>query len=375
MSSDKSTLLLPSELWILILRLALPPRISPHAEHIPFEDSHPPSHTNHDRLSFSLVSRYWHSIVTSLGIDSITLSDDTDVAALLKYLLEDRKGVHVRRAMLPFGRTVRSTIKGTIEILAACPHIQTLIRPERQDDGFRWNFHATCPKFNSLTRLEWWHYSDAHRSGGINLIYDVLDNAPNLEYLAIAGQWNPDIIASKRIRKVHLPRLETLRLRRLSSSFTREIQRWSFPAMFHVISEFGLSETEERFQSQIRTLEFVPDMRFYNEDRIRDVLPSCPNLEEVHYYVLFTSVPGVRVQGRQAFGTVKTIGLHARKNPSWTPVDLAGHLKKHLEFVTGPSFPNLCTLALYGDWDGLGADIPLLDPSILQTRFKVIKRP
>ena len=145
--------------------------------------------------------------------------------------------------------------------------------------------------------------------------------------------------------------------------------------MFHVISEFGLSETEERFQSQIRTLEFVPDMRFYNEDRIRDVLPSCPNLEEVHYYVLFTSVPGVRVQGRQAFGTVKTIGLHARKNPSWTPVDLAGHLKKHLEFVTGPSFPNLCTLALYGDWDGLGADIPLLDPSILQTRFKVIKRP
>ena len=373
-SADQSTRL-PPELWILVLRFALPPRIPFHAEHLPFEDSCPPSHTNRDRLSFSFVSRYWNSIVTSLGIDSITLSDDTDAAALLKYLLEGRKGVYVRRAVVPFGRTVRSTIKGTIEILAACPHIQTLIRPERQDDCFRWNFHAPCPRFNSLTHLEWWHYSDAHRSGGINLFYDVFDSAPNLEYLAIAGQWNPDIIASKRVRNVHLPRLETLRLRRLSTSFTREIQRWSLPAMFHVISEFGLFETEDRFRSQIRTLEFVADMRFYNEDRIRDVLPSCPNLEEVHYYVLFTCVPGVRVQGQgQAFGTVRTIGLHAKKNPSWTPVDLGGHLRKHLEFVTGPSFPNLRTLALYGDWDGLGAGVPLLEPSILQSRITVIRR-
>jgi len=375
MSSDDQSTLLPSELWILILSFALPPRISFHAEHLPFEDSHPPSHTNRDRLSFSLVSRYWNSIVTSLGTDSITLGDDTDVTALLKYLLEDCKGACVRRAVLPFGRTVRSTIKGAIAILAACPHIQTLIRPERQDDSFRWNFHAACPKFNSLTRLEWWHYSDAHRSGGINLFYDVFDNAPNLEYLAIAGQWNPDIIASKRARKVHLPRLETLRLRRLSTSFTREIQKWSLPAMFHVISEFGWSEMEERFRSQIRTLEFMADMRFYNEDRIQDVLPSCRNLEEVHYYVLFTCLPGVRVQG-QTFGAVRTIGLHARKNPSWTPVDLVGHLKRHLEFVTGPNFPNLRTLALYGDWDGLGADSsPLLEPSILQNRITVIKRP
>jgi hypothetical protein len=299
MTSDQSDHL-PSELWILILRLALPPRISSHLEHIPFEDSRAHSPTNRDRLSFSLVSRYWNSIVTSLGIDSITLTDDTNVAALLKYLLEDRKGVCVRRVVLPFGRTVRSTIKETIEILAACPHIQTLIRPERQDDCFRWNFHAICPKFNSLTRLEWWHYSDAHRSGGINLIYDVFDNAQNLEYLAIAGQWNPDILASRRTRNVHLPRLETFRLGRLSTSFTREIQRWSLPAMFHVISEFGLSETEERFRRQIRTLEFVADIRFYNEDRIRDVFPSCPNLEEVHYYVLYTCVPEARVQGQRS---------------------------------------------------------------------------
>ena len=373
MSSGHSVLL-PLELWILVLRFALPPRISSHAEHLPFENSHPPSRTNRDRLSFSLVSRYWNSVVTSLGIDSIALSGDTDVAALLKYLLDDRKGLHVLRVVLPFSWTVKSTISTTIEILAACPRIQTLIRPERQDDEFRWSFRAACPGFSNLTRLEWWHYSDAHRSGGINLFYDVFHNAPNLEYLAIAGQWNPDILASRRIRKVHLPRLETLRLGRLSTSFTREIQKWSLPTLFHVISEFGLSQTEERFRNQIRTLEFVADIRFYNEDRVRDALPSCPNLEEVHYYVMFTCVPEVSVQGR-VFGTVKKIGLHVRKNPSWTPVDLSGHLNRHLEFVTGPSFPNLRTLALYGDWDGLGDEIPVLESPILFSRIAVTRGP
>ena len=365
---------LPSEIWILILRVALPPRISFHAEHLPFEDSYGPPDTSRDRLSFCLVSRYWNSIVTSLGIDSITLTDDTDTESLLKYLLDDRKGVYVQRVVLPFSRTVKSTIKSTLEILAACPRVETITRPERQDDEFRWSFRAACPRFNSLTRLEWWHYSDAHRSGGINLFYDVFDNAPNLEYLAISGQWNPDILASKRIRTVHLPRLETLRCGRLSTSLTHEIQKWSLPAVFHVISEFGLYETGERFRSQIRILESVADMRFYHEDRIGDVLPWCPNLEEVHYYVLFTRVPEIWAQD-QAFGSVKTIGLHAKRNPSWTPTDLDGHLKEHFEFVTGPRFPNLHTLALYGDWNGLGAAIPLLESSILSSRITVTRRP
>ena len=374
MTSDDHAILLPPELWVLVFQFALSPRISFHAEHLPFEDTQPPSIANRDRLSFSLVSRYWNSIVTSLGIDSITLTEDTDTESLLKYLLDDGKGVYVRRVVLPFARTVKSTIKSTVEILAACPRIVTLIRPERQDDEYRWSFRAACPRFDSLTRLEWWHYSDAHRSGGINLFYDVFDNAPNLEYLAIAGQWNPDVLALKRARKVHLPRLETLRLRRLSTSLTREIQKWSLPAMFHVISEFGLSETGERFRDQIRTLEFVADMRFYNEDRIGDILPLCPNLKEVHYYVLFTCVPAVQVQD-QAFGTVETIGLHAKRNPSWTPVDLGGHLSNHLEFVTGPRFPNLRALVLYGDWGGLGAGVPLSGLSILSRRIMVIERP
>lgn len=358
---------LPLELLIHILRFALPPRLSFHAEHVPFEDNHTSLCTNNDRLSFSLVSRYWNSIVKSLGIDSISLTGNTDAEALLSYLLDDGRGVYVRRVVLPFSRTVRSTIKGTIEILATCPRIETLIRPERQDDGFRWNFRAACPRFNSLTRLEWWHYSDAHRSGGINLFYDVFDNAPNLEYLAIGGQWNPDTLTSRRIRKAHLPHLETLRLRRLSTSFIREIQKWSLPSLFHVISEFGLDGTEERFRSQIRTLESVADMRFYNEDRIGDSLTWCPNLEELHYYVLFTCVPQSRVL---ASGTIKTIGLHARRNPMWTPADLVGHLKRHLEFVTGPGFPSLHTLALYGDWDGL-AEMPLLESLIPSGRITI----
>jgi hypothetical protein len=219
-----------------------------------------------------------------------------------------------------------------------------------------------------LTRLEWWHYSDAHRSGGINLIYDVFDNAPNLEYLAVGGQWNPDTVTSRRIRNVHLPRLETLRLRRLSTSFAREIERWSLPSLFHVISEFGLGETGERFRSQIRTLEFVADMRFYNEDRIGGTLKWYPNLEELHYYVLYTCIPRVAVLSS---GTVKTIGLHARKNVMWTPPN---HLKGHLRFVTGPKFPALQTLALYGDWDG-PAEIPLLEALSRSGRITIQRIP
>jgi len=115
-------------------------------------------------------------------------------------------------------------------------------------------------------------------------------------------------------------------------------------------------------------------MRFYNEDRIRDALPLCSGLREMHYYVLFTGPPAVRVQD-QAFGTVETIGLHAKRNPSWTPVDLGGHLNNHIEFVTGPIFPNLRTLVLYGDWDGLLAVIPLLESSIFSSRITVIRKP
>lgn len=365
------TPLLPLELWFLILRFALPPRISFHPEHLPFEDSHAQLNTNTDRLSFSLVSRNWNSIIESLGIHSVSLTDDTDAGALLRHLLDHGRGTRVRRMVLTFSRTIRSTIKETIEILAACPRIDTLVRPERQDDGFRWSFRAACPRFDNLTRLEWWHYPDAHRSGGINLFYDVFDNAPNLEYLAISGQWNPDILASRRVRTVRLPRLETLRLGRLSTSFVHEIQKWSLPSLFHVISEFSLSGTEEKFRRQIRTLEFVADMRFYNEDRVGDALTLCPSLEEVDYYVLFTSVPQAMVHPS---GTVKTIGLHAKKNPLWTPADLVGHLRRHLEFVTGPGFPNLRTLALYGDWGGL-IEIPLLKSLIISCPITIQRTP
>jgi hypothetical protein len=368
---SSQTIPLPPELWMTILASALPRPISLHAEHLPFEDSHALALSrNNDRLSFSLVSRNWNSVIRSLGINSISLTDETNSDALLEYLKDEGKGIHVRRVVLPFGRTIRPTIKETIEILAACPRIETLVRPERHNDGFRWNFRAACPRFNNLTRLEWWHYSDAHRSGCINLIYDVFDNAPNLEYLAIAGQWNPDILTSRRIRNVHLPRLETLRLRRLSTSFTREIQRWSLPSLSHLISEFGLAEVGERFRAQIRTLEFVADMRFYNEDRIGNVHASCPNLEELHYYVLFTCVPQAEVL---ASGTVTKIGLHAKANPGWTPADLVSHLNGHLEFVTGSGFPNLHTIALYGDWVRLG-DVPPLESLIGARRSITILR-
>ena len=362
---------LPPEIWFLILRFALPPQISSHAEHIPFEDTRTHPDTNSNRLAFSLVSRYWNSIVESSGIDTISIADDTDVKALVRYPMNDGRGVYVRTVVLPFSQTTRSTIKRTIELLAACPRIQTLVRPERQDDDLRWNFRAVCPRFDSLTRLEWWHYSDAHRSGGINLFYDVFDNAPNLEYLAISGQWNPDILTSRRVRKVYLPRLETLRLRRLSTSLMREIQKWSLPSLFHVVSEFGLDGTEERFRDQIRILEFVADMRFYNDDRIGNALALCPNLEEVHYYVLFSCIPRA---GVLASGTVKTVGLHARKNPVWTPADLAGHLKDHLQLVTGPGFPGLRTLALYGDWDSL-IETPLVESLITSRRITVQRIP
>ena len=365
------TPLLPLEMWLLILRFALPLRINFHAEHLPFEDSRVLPITDSDRLSFSLVSRNWNSVVKSLGIDHVSLTGATDGGALLKYLLDDGRGEHVRRVVLPFSRTTRSAIKETIEILATCPSIETLIRPNPLEGELRWSFRAPCPRFDNLTRLEWWHNPDAHRSGGINSHYDVFENAPNLEYLAISGTWNPDVLTSRRNREVHLPRLETLRLRRLSTPFIREIQKWSLPSLFHVISEFGLGGTEGRFRGQIRTLEFVADMRFYHEDRIGNTLALHPSLEEVHYYVLFTCVPQAMVGPS---GTVKTVGLHAKENPIWTPTDLVGHVKGHLDFVTGPGFPNLRTLALYGDWGGL-LEIPLLKSLIVSCPITIQRMP
>lgn len=259
--------------------------------------------------------------------------------------------------MLPYDSTVTdhgAQLSGSIEILKLCRDLEVLIRPRTYQYAMRtltFDFDAETMTFPSLKRLEWWHNNEAERSGGINSLAAVLDNAPNLEYLFIGGAVG---MHSTMLKSdiLDLPRLKTLRLFSVSGILLHQIcSRMSFPALSHVVIDSVVNQGDMQHfwqtrASEIKTVEFGKHMRFMMGDEVTQCLELSPNVQDVNYYLFFTSPP--RFTG--VHHSVYTIGLNTAINMALTEEATWEHIEKHFSFFLGPSLPSLRHVKLYGDW-------------------------
>jgi hypothetical protein len=353
---------LPTELWLIVFQLAASypsPSISP--VYVPFETPGillALEEKLQARRSLVLVCKLWRTLATELLYEDVRIKPGT---IYLKQSSvqgdgdgdsEDVYGKFVRRAVLPYDLTAtdRPQPIPALDILRRCSRLETLVRPRRAHmDNLRWEFSAPSLTLCGLKRLDWWHYNDAARSGGINSFHHVLQLTPNLRYLSIGGDlW----ITFSGAAPIHLPSLTTLRLGRMNMLFVHQICRWSLPSLTHLILDSsygrGMEPLWKAFGANLQVVELGSDLRFAMEDHIAIILPKCPNLIQFNYYVMFTS----KSTYSGLHPTITSIGLHCHPCGLFQDGDQVAveHIIAHLSIVSSATFPGLQRLFLYGDW-------------------------
>ncbi len=266
--------------------------------------------------------------------------------------------------MLPYDSTVTNHWSDEpstpVEILKACSCLEVLIRPRTYQYAMRtltFEFDAESVNLPSLKRLEWWHNNEAERSGGINSLAGVLENAPNLEYLFVGGASGMSTIMLKS-STLSLPHLETLRLYAVGGMMLHQLcSRLSMPILSHVVVDCVMNHGDlqnlwEAHGENIEVVEFGKHMRFLMGDEVTECLELCPNLQDINYHVFFTAAP----QFSDEHTAVHTVGLHAARNMALTTDIMWEHLDRHFKLLLGPSLPYLERVCLFGDWDDILSD-------------------
>ncbi|EGN94080.1 hypothetical protein SERLA73DRAFT_188648, partial [Serpula lacrymans var. lacrymans S7.3] len=316
---------LPPEIWLHIFRWATSPLTSGSfaLTYEPFQIG------SEDVLKATLQVRYaivrvcwlWRALAMDLLYEDVRVRHGMQalVSALRgdEYLAEGN-GRWVRRLELPYAHTNTATSDSSVtalNILKHCPSLEVLTRPfpSESADNMRFEFSAGHVVLTSLKRLEWWHHNGATRSGGINSLYDVLKNAPNLQYLAVGGSVLPRFIS---VAPLCLTALSTLRLRKMNHLFIRQLCRWDLPSLEHVIVDVpetwnrALEGFWETFGDRLRTVELGQSVAFCVSDQVTLVLQGCPRLKELNYYVFFTSP----VRSTFVHSSISCVRLHAHPN-------------------------------------------------------------
>lgn len=238
----------------------------------------------------------------------------------------------------------------SIEILKLCPHIHTLLRPQFSGPGPYFDYEAVGLPLPALQRLEWWHYDEAERSGGINSLADVLHAAPNLSYLFVGGVIGFSRICTQK-EIPSLPHLQTLRINSINGPLLHQIvSRWSLPSLTHIILDslvLDLGLIWDAFGNQLKSVEFGKHLRFVAYDRLSPCLNGCPGLEELNFYLYFNP-PAKTIQLHNSLTTVRIHsafnGLLSNDAAIW---DL---IHRHFEFLCGSNLPALRHIILFGDW-------------------------
>lgn len=359
---------LPPELWLSIIRWATyaPPGLDvPNFE--PFLGS-----SDHDtkaeadvkavKCAVVQVCKLWRDLALSILYEDVKVGRGVQslVEALGKTYRGEQLGKCVRRLELPYPHT--GTVTNTssdlaLQILQYCPELETLVRPFMgSPDLVRYEFPTPSHPFPNLKRLEWWHYNDATRSGGINSLLDVLRHSPNLQYLVVGGE----MLTSARTGNVlELPALKTLRLRRINSLFVHQICQWRLPSLVHVVVDFpleqnGLESIWQVFGARLCTVEFARHVGFLLSDQTTRFLRGCPQVKTFNYFLNFTAPPPIFEQQC----ALQCISLHAFPCGMVTDMITAAQdrLKLHLTFLSRSSFPALRHIILYGNWEDILRD-------------------
>lgn len=361
---------LPPELWIIVFRWATYPSGGyPAPSYEPFRVS---SETFDEQLktkrALVQVCRHWRALATVFLYEDVRIRYNS---GNLKTILAHRRiddepfqglslGRFVHRLELPYAQTATEKPGDThdvVDILGSCPSLKTLVRPsfEAPPYSVRYEFPAEIVSLSSLTRLEWWHYNNAARSGGINSLTDVLRNAPSLQFLALGGEfWMNSMHLDPKIR---LPALTTLRLKRVNALFVWQIRRWELPALVHVVADFpadhgGLEELWLHFGGQLCTVEFGRNIAFHMTDQISPFLRGCAGVKVFNYFINFTAPPTEALLVEQS--SLQCVGIHAFScgilDDNWR------HLNHHFDFLSSRFLPALKRIVLYGNWQQIVTD-------------------
>ena len=242
----------------------------------------------------------------------------------------------------------------SVEILKLCPYIHTLLRPRFTiTDTLRFDYETDEVPLPALQHLEWWHYNDAERSGGINSLSAVLRGAPNISYLFVGGVRSFSRLWLQEETFLHL---QTLRLGTINGLFLHQIvSSWSLPSLTYIVLDSPLPDPGwgsiwNAFGRQLKAIEFGKNLRFYSHDRLSPCLNGCPGLEQLNYYLCFTA-PAEHIQPHTSLTTVR---LHVAVNdllssyntdPAvWDLID------DHFKVLCGSDLPALRRIILHGDW-------------------------
>ena len=245
----------------------------------------------------------------------------------------------------------------SVEILKLCPHIHTLLRPRLTFSDalrFRFEYETDGVALPALQHLEWWHYSDAERSGGINSLNSVLRGAPNISYLFVGG-----MLAFSRLwlQVGTYPRLQTLRLGTINGLFLHQIvSSWSLPSLTNVVLDSPLMQSGwgsiwNAFGRHLKIIEFGKNLRFFSGDQLSPCLNGCPGLEQLNFYLYFTA-PAENIQPHTSLTTIR---LHAAVNDLLSNADdiVVELIDRHFKFLCGSDLPALRRVILHGDWHSI----------------------
>ncbi|KAJ7603121.1 hypothetical protein FB45DRAFT_152413 [Roridomyces roridus] len=351
---------LPTELWLEIFsHLDIRSYFVSHEpfQPIPGVSSEAGNTSGSSYHAVVLVCRNWRAWAIQLQFRNIKLSEE------LSQLMHEATRIHgewVRRAVVPYSTTVTATSKPMLStgILGNCHKLEVLVRPPYQATPLRhlkFEFDATCPPLPSLKRLDFWNHIEASRSGGINSLTAVLAAAPNLEYLFIGGGVSGTFFGLVK-SSIHLPRLRTLRLNIANALLLRDVlYRWTLPELDNLVVDspvpgmpgMEMSMVWETLGPQLRIVEFGRHLRFLLHQTLSPCLRGCPNLVCVNFYVFITMPP--EMDQEEVFPSVTSIGIHLLDNPflggdtaSWE------QLERHFDAFTGPMFPGLQRVRVFG---------------------------
>ena len=363
-----STSSLPVELWLEIFRwatLSLSTSSLCATTFKPFEAASCTEGTDHDTVAVKRtlvrVCRLWRDLARDLLFEDVVISRN---APALQQALESggvgrEKYRRIRRACLPYLSCTSYNYKDSetvATLLQACPELEILARPRTSitylgSEAMTFDYPTVdCPSLRSLKRLDWWHYNEAARCGGYNALTEVLRAAPNLQYLSLGGDLWLNLMQRG---SLELPALTTLRIRQMNVLFPQQVCRWSMPSLRNLIVDVAssphlLDSFSERYGEQLKTIELGKHLRFFVTDIVGYVFNSCPVLEELGYFVMFTAIP---YQPLQPHPTLTTLRWHAAPNDLLSSKDLWSHLSQHAGVFTRSSFPALKRIVLHGSWD------------------------
>ncbi|KAK7693756.1 hypothetical protein QCA50_003328 [Cerrena zonata] len=376
---------LPTEIWLEIFRWAT---LTPHLIYLHATTYHPfqvirlePSYDcAKPELSFAVksaisqVCKLWNELTKNLLYEDIIISGVHRISDMKHQLLgksineEDATPWHhkVQRIYLPFASTITmaklSNIPDVIDILRHCaPTLTTLYRTAPSTDFGRghmliYEFPAgDCPPLPNLKRLDWWHNDGAARTGGINSLVHVLKEAPNIRYLTLGGHVASVLFLAG---PVELPDLATLRLLDMSMTFMFNLSTWSLPSLRNLVLETvrPIQPFWETFGTQLRTVELSKHLGYItNTSVIPSILNGCPNLEQLNYYVEFTSMPEVPPNKLHTSLAVVGLNLQAAQMPQVEGNTLEAHLSTWCNL--NPLYPNLRKISLFGDVDLEGGPV------------------